>query len=120
MRRITLSLLLVFAAAALTAAESPAARVGDPTSHGGTIVGPGVPSVLIGGQPAAVVGDQTTCPLFSGVPPNQAPHIGGPIVTGSSTVLIGGKPAARVGDPNAENGSSATIASGAATVIIGQ
>jgi uncharacterized Zn-binding protein involved in type VI secretion len=27
----------------------PAARVGDPTAHGGTIVGPGCPTVNIGG-----------------------------------------------------------------------
>ena len=26
----------------------PAARVGDPTAHGGTIVGPGCPTVMIG------------------------------------------------------------------------
>jgi uncharacterized Zn-binding protein involved in type VI secretion len=37
----------------------------------------------------------------------------------TETVLIGGRPAARVGDANAESGSSATIASGAATVLIG-
>ncbi|AXH95496.1 hypothetical protein DV701_04545 [Ornithinimicrobium avium] len=30
-----------------------AARVGDPTSHGGVVVGPGVPTVLVGGLPAA-------------------------------------------------------------------
>jgi uncharacterized Zn-binding protein involved in type VI secretion len=46
------------------------------------------------------------------------PHIGGPIVTGSATVLIGGKHAARVGSVNAENGASATIVSGAPTVVI--
>jgi uncharacterized Zn-binding protein involved in type VI secretion len=27
----------------------PAARVGDLTAHGGTIVGPGAPTVMIGG-----------------------------------------------------------------------
>jgi uncharacterized Zn-binding protein involved in type VI secretion len=27
----------------------PAARIGDLTSHGGTIAGPGAPTVLIGG-----------------------------------------------------------------------
>jgi uncharacterized Zn-binding protein involved in type VI secretion len=27
----------------------PAARVGDPTVHGGTVVGPGCPTVIIGG-----------------------------------------------------------------------
>jgi uncharacterized Zn-binding protein involved in type VI secretion len=114
MKRTIFCLLLAFAVAAPAVAQSPAARVGDPTSHGGTVVGPGVPTVLIGGQPAAVVGDQTTCPLYNG----PVPHIGGPIVTGSATVLIGGKHAARVGSVNAENGASATIVSGAPTVVI--
>ena len=35
----------------------PAARVGDPTGHPGVIGPPGVPTVLIGGMPAATVGD---------------------------------------------------------------
>lgn len=116
MKRMIHCLLLAFAVASPALAQSPAARVGDPTNHGGSITpGPGVPSVLIEGQPAAVLGDQTTCPLFDGV----VPHVGGPIVTASATVLIGGKRAARVGDINAENVSSATILSGAPTVIIG-
>jgi uncharacterized Zn-binding protein involved in type VI secretion len=108
-------LVLIVAVAAPARAQTPAARVGDPTTHGGTIVGPGVPSVLIEGQAAAVVGDQTTCPLSNGV----TPHVGGPLVTASATVFIGGKRAARVGDANVENGSSATISTGASTVVIG-
>ena len=64
-----------------------AARVGDVTNHGGTITGPGVPTVLIGHLPAAVLGDQAVC---VGPPDN--------IVQGSATVLIGGRPAARLGD----------------------
>jgi uncharacterized Zn-binding protein involved in type VI secretion len=75
----------------------PAARLGDPTAHGGVIVA-GFPTVLIGGQPAARMGDMHTCPLATpAVPP--VPHVGGPIAMGSPTVLIGGQPAARVGDP---------------------
>ena len=35
----------------------PAARVTDISNHGGTLVGPGAPTVLIGGMPAAVMGD---------------------------------------------------------------
>ena len=74
----------------------PAARMGDITAHGGTIV-MGFPTVLIGGQPAARMGDMHTCPMASpAVPP--VPHGGGPIAMGSPTVLIGGQPAARVGD----------------------
>ena len=71
-----------------------AARVGDPTGHPGTIAGPGVPTVLIGGQPAAVVGDQHICAM----PPPAGPHPPSPISKGSMSVFIGNKPAARVGD----------------------
>ena len=68
----------------------PAARVGDLTVHGGVIT-VGFPQVLIGGQPAARVGDMHTCPMVTpGTPP--VPHVGGPITTGSATVLIGGQP----------------------------
>ena len=35
----------------------PAARALDPTGHPGTVTGPGIATVLIGGMPAAVVGD---------------------------------------------------------------
>ncbi len=62
----------------------PAARVGDMTVTGDAITGPGVPNVLIGGLPAAVVGD-----LVSG---NACT---GAVTEGSPTVLIGGRPAAR-------------------------
>ncbi|MCA1760070.1 MAG: PAAR domain-containing protein, partial [Bacteroidales bacterium] len=44
----------------------PAARVTDTTTHGGVIVGPGEPTILIGGMPAAVMGDNHVCAL----PPN--------------------------------------------------
>jgi len=72
---------------------------------GGPIVGPGVPTVLIGGLPAAVVGDMLVC---TG-PPDL-------IVKGSVTVLIGGKPAARMGDLTAHGG---VIVKGLPTVQIG-
>lgn len=72
---------------------------------GGPIAGPGVPTVLIEGIPAAVVGDIAIC---TG-PPDT-------IVKGSATVLIGGKPAARMGDSTAHGGS---IILGAPTVLIG-
>jgi uncharacterized Zn-binding protein involved in type VI secretion len=116
MKRIFCCLALAFAVTSPALAQTPAARVSDLTSHGGTIVGPGAPSVFIEGKPAAVLGDQTTCPLTDGA---STPHIGGPIVTGSARVFIGGKPAARVGDTNVETVSSATIVSGAPTVTIG-
>lgn len=121
MRRSVLVFVLMasFTAVPVARAQAPAARVGDSTSHGGLVAGPGVPTVLIGGRPAAVLGDWTTCPQSSGTPPNQVPHVGGPIVSGSATVLIGGRPAARAGDANAETLASATVPAGSLTVLIG-
>ncbi len=97
--------------------SKPAARMGDPTAHGGVIVA-GYPQVLIGGQPAARLGDMHTCPMVTpGTPP--VPHVGGPITLGSATVLIGNQPAARVGDMATCTGPPDTIASGCPTVLIG-
>lgn len=77
-----------------------------PIPHvGGPIIGPGVPTVLIGSLPAAVIGDSCTCVG----PPST-------IVKGSATVMIGGKPAARMGDTTTHGG---TITLGCPTVIIG-
>jgi uncharacterized Zn-binding protein involved in type VI secretion len=96
----------------------PAARMGDSTAHGGVIVA-GFPTVLIGGQPAARVGDMHTCPMQTpAVPP--IPHVGGPILPpGGVTVLIGGLPAARMGDMATCVGPPDTIVGGCPTVIIG-
>jgi uncharacterized Zn-binding protein involved in type VI secretion len=89
--------------------------MGDPTSHGGVIT-VGFPTVLIGGQPAARMGDMHTCPMFNG----PVPHVGGPITKGSATVLIGGQPAARVGDQATCTGPPDTIIPpGCPTVLIG-
>lgn len=93
----------------------PAARMGDSTAHGGVIT-VGIPTVLIGGQPAARVGDLHTCPMVTGV----VPHVGGPILPpGSPTVLIGGLPAARLGDMATCTGPPDSIVMGCMTVIIG-
>jgi uncharacterized Zn-binding protein involved in type VI secretion len=102
----------------ITGAGKPAARVGDmhtcpmvtpgvpPVPHvGGPIVGPGCPTVWIGGMPASIMGDEATCVG----PPDS-------IVTGSTSVFICGKPAARVGDQTAHGG---TIVMGCPTVLIG-
>lgn len=95
----------------------PAARLGDSTAHGGTIV-VGCPTVLIGGVPAARMGDNHVCPMVNpGAPP--PPHVGGPILKGSATVMIGGMPAARVGDMCTCSGPPDTIIIGCATVLIG-
>jgi uncharacterized Zn-binding protein involved in type VI secretion len=93
----------------------PAARVGDmhacpmvdpgPKPHVGGPVAQGNGTVLIDGQPAAVVGSVCTC-----VGPPDA------IAMGSSTVYIGGAPAARVGDPTVHGGA---IVAGSPTVVIG-
>lgn len=93
----------------------PAARIGDMhicpmvtgvVPHvGGPIAGPGVPTVLIGKMPAAVLGDMAIC--------TGPPDV---ILKGSSTVLIQGKPAARMGDMCAHGGS---ILIGCPTVLIG-
>jgi uncharacterized Zn-binding protein involved in type VI secretion len=97
--------------------SKPAARMGDATAHGGVIVA-GFPTVLIGGQPAARVGDMHTCPMVTpGVPP--IPHVGGPITMGSATVLIGNQPAARVGDMATCTGPPDSIVAGCPTVLIG-
>jgi uncharacterized Zn-binding protein involved in type VI secretion len=77
-----------------------------PIPHvGGPVIGPGVPSVLIGKLPAAVVGDNAAC-------------VGPPdlIVSGSATVMIAGRPAARMGDATAHGGR---IVLGLPTVMIG-
>lgn len=93
----------------------PVARVGDMTNHGGVIVGPGAPTVLIGGMPAALIGDMTTCPMFTG----PVPHVGGPIALGSTTVLVMGRPLAYVGCMCTCVGPPATIIPpGAPTVIV--
>jgi len=96
----------------------PAARVTDlhvcpmatpapvPIPHvGGPVTGPGCPTVLIGGLPAARVGDMLVC-----VGPPDA------IAKGSTIVLIGGMPAARMGDLTVHAG---TIVAGLPTVLIG-
>jgi uncharacterized Zn-binding protein involved in type VI secretion len=93
----------------------PAARLSDmhvcpmftgPVPHvGGPILPPCAVTVLIGGLPAARVGDMVTC-------------VGPPdvIAKGSMTVLIAGMPAARMGDLTAHGG---TIVLGLPTVLIG-
>lgn len=71
---------------------------------GGPILPPGGITVLIGGLPAARVGDMAVC-------------VGPPdvIALGSFTVLIKGQPAARLGDLTAHGG---TIVLGCFTVLI--
>ena len=86
----------------------PAARVTDIiviTATQGSpvpIIPPGTPTVLIGGMPAATLGD--SCGADT-------------IIKGSATVLTGGKPAARVTDSTA--GGGIVMPPGEPTVLIG-
>lgn len=94
----------------------PAARIGDmhvcpmvtpavpPIPHVGGPILMGAPTVLIGGVPAARIGDTCLC-------------VGPPdvVAMGSPKVLIGGSPAARMGDTTAHGGS---IVLGCFTVLI--
>ncbi len=90
----------------------PAARILDTSNHGGTIVGPGEATVLIGSMPAAVVGDNHVCSL----PPNAHQPTVSPFPSGSGTVMIGGKPALRTTDTCL---CGAMAAVGEPTVMIG-
>jgi uncharacterized Zn-binding protein involved in type VI secretion len=100
----------------MTAMGMPAATVGDlvtcpmfdgPKPHvGGPILPPGAITVLIGGKPAARVGDMNTC---VGPP--------GMIAIGSPTVLIGGMMAARLTDMAGHGG--VITGPGVPTVLIG-
>ena len=94
----------------------PAARMGDLTAHGGSII-LGCMTVLIGGQPAERITDMHVCPMVTGI----VPHVGGVILPpGSPTVLISGLPAARVGDMAVCVGPPDTILPpGCPTVLIG-
>jgi len=96
----------------------PAARMGDPTMHGGTIV-MGFPTVLIGGQPAARVGDMHVCPMVTPATP-PIPHVGMPIASpGAPTVIIGNMPAATVGSIAPCTGPPDSVMMGCPTVILG-
>lgn len=92
-----------------------AARVGDPTGHPGSIGGPGILTVLIGKQPAAVALDPRSMHVCA-MPPTAGPHPPSPFAKGSLTVLIGGKPALRQGDLS---GCGAPVTMGLQTVQIG-
>jgi uncharacterized Zn-binding protein involved in type VI secretion len=76
-----------------------------PIPHVGGPVVVGCPTVLIGGMPAARVGDMATCVG----PPDS-------IAMGSFTVMIGGMPAARIGDATVHGG---VVSVGFPQVMIG-
>jgi uncharacterized Zn-binding protein involved in type VI secretion len=72
---------------------------------GGPVLAPCAPNVLIGGQPAARMGDMALC----AGPPDL-------IAMGSPIVLINGQPAARMMDPTVHGG---VIMMGMPTVLVG-
>jgi uncharacterized Zn-binding protein involved in type VI secretion len=77
-----------------------------PVPHvGGPVLPPGAPTVLIGGVPAARMGDMAVCVG----PPDT-------IVKGAFPVSIASKPAARMGDSTAHGG---VLTVGLPTVLIG-
>ena len=80
------------------------ARKGDPTSHGGTIIG-GSPLRKVNGKDIARIGDMVSCPLPG--------HGTNPITTGSSNVKVDGKFVAWVGSQTA---CGAVITSGSSDV----
>lgn len=92
----------------------PAARLTDPTAHGGAITA-GCPTVLIGKLPAARIGDVHACPMATG----PVPHVGGPLVLGSFTVLVGGVPQSRQSDTLVCLGPPDTVMMGEPTVLVG-
>jgi uncharacterized Zn-binding protein involved in type VI secretion len=93
---------------------SPAARLGDPTVHGGAIA-VGFPQVLIGNQPAARITDMHACPQVTVL----VPHVGGPLILGSFTVITGSMPQSRVGDALVCVGPPDAVAMGCETVMVG-
>ena len=100
----------------------PAARVGDPTTHGAPLSpGLGSPNVFIGGMPAwrAMI-DQHACPAVN---VSGADGVGS-VMKGSLSVFINGMAACRMGDivvekPGLALGPMNPILMGFPTVIIG-
>lgn len=94
-----------------------AARIGDPIGHApaistGILAGPGVPTVLIEGKAAAVLGTPVTCSKPKGSTTDGPQSF----LQWSKTVLIGGAYALRVNDGTS---CGATILLGAQRVVIG-
>ncbi len=77
-------------------------------SAGGTILGPGVASVIVNGSPVSVIGDSVA---GHGDPPHASPTM----VAGSGTVIAGGIGVVRAGDA----ASCGHTASGSSDVIAG-
>jgi uncharacterized Zn-binding protein involved in type VI secretion len=110
----------------------PAARMGDNTMHGSTLMGACSTDVIIGNMPAWRITDQHNCTIPNAPPPacDGAPH--GPGMTtpgppsGTGMTMINNKLAARVGDIVMEPHAlvplpvANPIVKGETTVLIGQ
>jgi uncharacterized Zn-binding protein involved in type VI secretion len=81
----------------------PVIRLGDKTSHGGTVVEASALSES-GGRGIARMGDRTVCPT----------HGASPIVSGDISCIVDGKPLARHGDTTA---CGATLIAGQHTTV---
>jgi uncharacterized Zn-binding protein involved in type VI secretion len=103
---------------------NPAARIGDlvttgtPATHGCSLVSSiatnGMPSVMISGSPAAIMGSITAEHGIK-VGSSCVPHVG-TVNEGSAKVFFGGFPAARVGDLVEVDG---VITTGSPAVLVG-
>ena len=67
----------------------PQARLGDTSSHGGTVI-TGSVTTIVNGRPVARMGDLHVCPIPG--------HGVTPIVSGSLDTATDGRPNARMGD----------------------
>lgn len=95
--------------------------MGSLTAHGGMVIGPGCPTVLIEKKPSIRIGtDMHACPMVTPCTP-PVPHVGmNNIGPGVPTVLIGGAPASTVGDLFLCAGyPPAPVVMGSSTVFIG-
>jgi len=91
-----------------------AARLTDPTVHGGLMT-VGCANVLIGGLPASRIGDMHVCPQVTVL----VPHVGGPLILGSFTVIVGAMPQSRVTDMLICVGPPDAVQMGEPTVQVG-
>ena len=88
-------------------------RLGDINNAGGSIIGPGAPTVLTNGIPTSTIGDRVSphapCPRVPS-------HCSASVVQGSGTVLAEGRPVVYVGAVDSCGHARAT---GSPTVLTG-
>ena len=72
--------------------SKPIIRLGDKTTHGGTVVS-AASATMVDGKLPARIGDMTVCPIPG--------HGANPIVSGDNSTIIDGSAVARQGDVTA-------------------